>query len=92
MQEFAEFEGLEALSKEEKEEGRQARESMAQARAHLRHRLVVLRWRFAFSAVLMNARDREKLVEGRAGRTVPKANPVLDQVYKTGRRVISHPL
>lgn len=80
MQEFAEFEGLEALSKEEKDAGMHAQQSMAQARGHLRRRLVILRWRFAFSAVLMNAQDRDKLMERRASLAAVKSDPLLEQV------------
>lgn len=81
LQEFAEFEGLEALSKEEKDAGRHAQQSMAQAKSHLRRRMVVLRWRFAFSAVLMNAQDRGKLVERRASMAALKSDPLVDEVF-----------
>jgi hypothetical protein len=65
-QEVVLFEGLEALSKEDKEAGTKARTTVQQADSHLRRRLIVLRWRLAFGAVLLRPEDRAKL----AGRLI----------------------
>ena len=53
---------------------------MQLARGYLRRRLVVLRWRFAFAAVLMSKQDREKLVERRSTIGGNKSDVLLEQV------------
>ena len=53
------FDGQEALSKEDKAAGAKARLTVAQAEAHIRKRLVVLRWQYAMAAVLMKLAGHE---------------------------------
>ena len=73
------FEGQEALSKEDKAAGAKARLTVAQAEAHIRKRLVVLRWQYAMAAVLMQLAGHED--PGNRLTLSQTEDPFVDQVH-----------
>ena len=73
------FEGQEALSKEDKAAGAKARLTVAQAEAHIRKRLVVLRWQYAMAAVLMKLAGHED--PGNRLTLSQTEDPFVDQVH-----------